>query len=56
MKAKKALIQRSIFSKLPTNFVKTLIIFFELVYTNIIKKIVDQALVTQRASKISGLD
>lgn len=56
IKAKKTLIQRSIFLKLPINLVKPLVTSFRLAYIKITKKVVAQVLITQAASKALGLN
>lgn len=51
IKAKKALIQRSVFLKPPTNIIETPLICFRLVYTMINNEVVGQVLMTQVATK-----
>lgn len=56
IKAKKALIQRLAFLKLPINLVQIPVISFELAHTKVTKEIVAQALLTQIANKALGLN
>ena len=56
MKAKEALVRKSSFPKLLTNFIELLVISCGLAPTKIIEKVVAQALVTQAATKAPGLN
>lgn len=56
IKAKKALIQRSAFSKLLTNLVKLSVISFALAHTKITKEVVAYALMTQATIKVFSLN
>ena len=56
MKAKKALVQKSAFSKLPTNLIEPPVMFFGSAHMKINEKVVGQALLTQAATKAPSLD
>ena len=56
MRAKEALVQRSAFSKPPTNLIKPPVTSFRSAYMKINEEVVDQALLTQAATKTSGPD
>ena len=56
MKAKKALVQQSVFPKPPTSLVQTPVTSSKLAHTKITKAIIAQALVTQARTKVSGPD
>lgn len=56
MKAKKALVRRLAFPKLPPNLLKLLVISCGLVHTKITKETVAQALTIQAATKASSPD
>lgn len=56
MKAKKAMVQRSVFLKLPIYLIKYLVIFFESTHVNITKEVVGQTFMTQAATKDSSPD
>lgn len=56
IKAKKVLIQRLVFSKLPTNLIQSLITFFKLTFIEIFKEAITQTLMIQIAIKAFSLD
>ncbi len=56
MKAKEALVRKSLFLKLPTSLVDPLVTFFGLAHIKITKKLVAQVLMTQAATKAPTQD
>ncbi len=56
MRAKKALVQKSAFSKPSTNVIKPLQLYLESAYTKITQVVVTQILITQVATKATRLD
>ena len=56
MRAKEALVWRSVFPKPPTNLIEPPVISFESAHTKINEEVVGQVLMTQAATKAPGPD
>ena len=56
IKAKKALVRRLAFPKLPSNLIEALVTLFGLAYTKITEEVVTQAIMTQATTKAPNVN